>query len=104
MNPITLRQSFEGANVEAVRTAQGFNDLLAREAAMKRSLEERTTLEQANVQGVSKSDALRAEERQGRGGQQGNPGEGSSGEEPEASGEIEERPATNADGHWDLMA
>ena len=103
MNPITLRQSFQGANFEAIREAQGFNDLLAREAAQKRLLDERTAEDQANVPGIPRSEAMRAEERQGRGGQPGQQEASTGGAQGEAE-EAPEPPAITADGHLDLLA
>ena len=50
MDPISLRQSFQNANVEALREAQGFNDLLAREAASRKDLQERVAEEQAKAE------------------------------------------------------
>lgn len=104
MNPITLRQSFQGANFEAIREAQGFNDLLAREAAQKRVLDERNAEEQANVPGIPRSEALRTEERKGRGGQPGQQENDHAGEGSTAEEEAPEPPAITADGHLDLLA
>lgn len=103
MNPITLRQSFQGANFEAIREAQGFNDQLAREAAQRRVVEEHRAEEQADVPGISSSDPMRAEERQGRGGQAGHPGSEAAPEAAESE-EAEEGTAIPADGHLDLLA
>jgi hypothetical protein len=103
MNPITLRQSFQGANFEAIREAQGFNDQLVREAAHRRVMDEHMAEEQANVPNVSGTDPMRTEERQGRGGQTGHPGSGSP-EDPADSEETEEGTAIPADGHLDFLA
>ncbi|BDU77197.1 hypothetical protein [Mesoterricola sediminis] len=102
MNPITLRQSFQTANLEALREAQGFNDLLAREAAHKRILDDRTAQEQNNVPEIPRADALRTEERKGRQGREDAPEQG---EAPEAaSGEdLAPERAIPAEGGLDLL-
>lgn len=100
MNPITLRQSFQNANLEALREAQGFNDLQAREAARRKDVDERTTLEQNNVPLIPQADALRTEERKGR---ERRPGQ-DQGEAPEAGTDAEDADqAIIAEGHLDFL-
>lgn len=84
MNPLTLRQSFQTANLEALREAQGFNDLLVREAVQKRILDDRTAQEQSNVPEIPKAEGMRAEERKGRQGQRQAPEDEGPNERPDA--------------------
>jgi len=102
MNPLTLRQSFQTANLEALREAQGFNDLLAREAAQKRILDDRTTQEQSNVPEIPRAEGLRAEERKGRQGQRQAPQGGEPDEQPEAEAPSP-RGEISASGGLDLL-
>ena len=101
MNPITLRQSFQNANLEALREAHGVNDQAAREAAQRKALQDRTAEANSNVPEIPKSEALVTEERKGRGQQpgQGNPRSGSG-----PKGQAGTEPANAADAHLDLMA
>jgi hypothetical protein len=101
MNPLTLRQSFQNANLEALREAQGVHELQARDAARRRDVGEQTALEQNNVPLIPKADALRTEERKGR---QQQPGQGKEEDgEAEADPEATEQ-AIPAVGHLDLLA
>lgn len=102
MNPITLRQSFQNANLEALREAQGVHELQARDAARRRDVGEQTALEQNNVPLIPKADALRTEERKGRQQQQSDQGK-DEGEEKEPDSEGLEQ-AIYAEGHLDLLA
>lgn len=102
MNPITLRQSFQTANLEALREAQGFNDLLAREAAHKRILDDRTAQEQNNVPEIPKADPLRTEERKGRQGREPSPDQGEAAAEA-AEDEVAPERAIPAEGGLDLL-
>lgn len=103
MNPLTVRQSFQATNVEATRMAQGINEQMAREAAAKKLLEDRTALEHENVAEIPKADAMRAEERKGRerkqGGQEAENGEA----QGEETGQEATGPAISADGHLDFL-
>jgi hypothetical protein len=89
MNPLTLRQSFQTANMEAMRAAQGVHEGLAREAAQKKVLDDRMTQESNDVAEIPKADALRTEERKGRE-RQGKP--------KDEEGEEEDGEATGTDG------
>jgi hypothetical protein len=100
MNPLAVRQSFQNANLEALREAQGFNDLQARDAARRREVDERATLEQNNVPLIPKADALRTEERRGRE-QRKRQEAGEQSAEGEAGGPEE---AISAEGHLDFLA
>jgi len=99
MNPLAIRQSFQNANLEAMREAQGHNDLQAREAARKKDVDERTTLEHSNVPEIPRADALRTEERKGRD-KQRNPGR----EAGEGEAEEEAESAKSAEPHLDFLA
>lgn len=103
MNPITLRQSFQNANLEALREAQGVHELQARDAARKRDVDEQTTLEQNNVPLIPKADAMRTEERQGRQQQGKEKGEREA-EEEAANGTEGGDQAYFAEGRLDLLA
>jgi hypothetical protein len=101
MNPLTVRQSFQASNVEALRMANGVNELMAREAAAKKLLEDRTNLEHDNVAEIPKADPMRTEERRGREGRRGEEGqeEAEAGNgDPEAAG-----PVISAEGHMDFL-
>jgi len=104
MDPISLRQSFQNANVEALREAQGFNDQVAREAASRKDLQERVAEEQANVPEIPKTDALRTEERKNREQAQGQGGQGRGNEQANEEPQEEAGPAITADGHLDFLA
>jgi len=101
MNPLTLRQSFQNANLEALREAQGVHELQARDAARRRDVGEQTALEQNNVPLIPKADALRTEERKGRQ-QQPDQGKGEREEQEPDAEDLE--PAIPAEGHLDLLA
>jgi len=101
MNPITLRQSFQNANLEALREAQGVHELQARDAARRRDVDEQTALEQNNVPLIPKADALRTEERKGR---QQQPGQGKGEAEEAETGLEEPEQAIPAEGRLDLLA
>lgn len=103
MNPLTLRQSFQAANFEAIREAQGFNDAQIREAGNRKLLQEQNAQQQANVPEIPKTEAMRTEERKGRerGAGQERRGTQDAGEDEESS---QEGPANAADGHLDLLA
>ena len=101
MNPITLRQSFQNANLEALREAQGFNDLQARDAARRRDVDEQTALEQNNVPLIPKADALRTEERKGR---ERQPNQNKDEQEEAGTGPEGTEQAIPAEGHLDLLA
>lgn len=103
MNPLTVRQTFQASNVEALRMAEGVNEFLAREAAAKKLLEDRTNLEHDNVAEIPKSEAMRAEERRNREQRRGGEGRGQEGTEEEASGQEAPIPAISADGHLDFL-
>lgn len=101
MNPITLRQSFQNANLEALREAQGVHELQARDAARRRDVDEQTALEQNNVPLIPKADALRTEERKGR---QQQPDQGKDEAEEAETGLEEPEQAIPAEGRLDLLA
>jgi len=101
MNPITLRQSFQNANLEALREAHGLSDQMARETAQRRLIQDRTNEAQSNVPEIPKSEALVTEERQGRGQQ---PGQGSQQGGTGGTGEAGTNTANAADSHLDLLA
>ncbi|BDU73347.1 hypothetical protein [Mesoterricola silvestris] len=102
MNPLTLRQSFQTANLEALREAQGVHELQARDAAHRRNVDDQMTQEQNNVPLIPKADAMRTEERQGRQQPRGK----EKGESPEEGDERESwgEPAIPAEGHLDFLA
>ena len=103
MNPLTVRQSFQASNIEAVRMAEGVNELLAREAAARKLLEDRTNLDHDNVAEIPKADSLRTEERRKREQQRGGAGQEGGGEETEAQDQEATGPAITADGHLDFL-
>jgi hypothetical protein len=103
VNPITLRQTFQAANFEAIREAQGFNDALVREAGNKKLLQEQNALQQDNVPEIPKTEAMRTEERKGRERGSRRERQGARGTEEEAEASQEES-ASSADGHLDLLA
>jgi hypothetical protein len=103
MNPLSLQQSFQATNIEALRMAQGFNDGQARETMQKKVLDERTTLEQNNVPQIPPADNLKAEERKGRDQQEGKGGsENGAGQGEEGTSEGG-GPAKPADSHLDFL-
>lgn len=100
-----MRQSFTTANLEALREAQGFNDLQAREAARRKDVDELTAMEQANVPQIPKAEALRTEERKGRERRQGRGHEAGDEVEDEAQGDSEAGiQAKTAEFRLDLLA
>ena len=101
MNPLSLQQSLQATNIEALRMAQGFNEGQAREAMQKRVLDDRTAQEQSNVPGIPHADGLKAEERQGKDTRQGRKGAGGSGQEETPPGAS---PASPAPPHVDILA
>ena len=102
MNPLSLQQSLQATNVEAMRMAQGFNEGQVREAMQKKVLDERTTLEQNNVPGIPQADGLKTEERKGRQ-QQGKAGAGAGEAADEEGLEAGFNPANPADSHLDFL-
>ena len=103
MNPITIRQSFQNANLEALREAHGLSEQMAREVAQRKVLQDKTSEAQSNVPEIPKSEALVTEERKGReqqGGQGGHP----AGTGGEGQGTGEQESANAADKHLDLLA
>lgn len=103
MNPLSFMQSHQVSGLEALRSAQGFNELAAREIAQKRVLDDRTALEQDNVTEIPKADEMRAEDRHGR-----NPARRDRERRGAPEEEVPEaeplRAANPADGRLDLLA
>lgn len=95
----------QAANLEALRAAQGVGEDQQRELARQRVAQIHAAEEQASVRVVPHSEAIRAEEREGRRQEQEREQEraGAQGESaPEArEGQAQ---AGSADGHLDLLA
>ena len=101
MNPITLRQSFQNANLEALREAHGLSEQLARENAQRKVIQDRTTEAQSNVPEIPKSEALVTEERKGR---EQQPGKGGPQGGTRGAGKAGADTANAAEPHLDLLA
>jgi len=97
LHPLSLQQSLQATNLEALRMAQGISEAQAREAARKKLLDERTTEEKSNVPDIPQTDSLRSEERKGGSQQQGKPGTGKGG------GGTSSQEASPADPHLDFL-
>lgn len=105
MNPLTVRQSFQTANLEAIRAAQDVHEVMVRELAQKRLLDDRMTQEQSEVTVIPEAEAMRTEERRQRERQarEAEEAEAEAGE-GEATGTEDAAPAKPASGHLDLLA
>lgn len=104
MNPLTVRQSFQTANLEAIRAAQDVHEVMVRELAQKRLLEDRMAEERSEVTTIPEAEALRTEERRQRE-RQARPEAGDAAEEEdEATGTEDAAPAKPADGRLDFLA
>jgi hypothetical protein len=103
VNPLTLMQSHQVSNLEALRAAQGVHELAVREAAQKRVFEDTLTLAQTEVPEIPNAEALRTEDKKQRDRRREREGEqGEAGEEL-AAGEPA-NPANPAESHLDLLA
>lgn len=100
ISPVTQRQIFQTANLEATRLAHEVSGQLQREDAARKAAEDRMVEEEAEVHQVTRADRLRAEERNGRQGR-GNPG-GRPEEHSEGSSDGAEGAASGP--HVDLLA
>lgn len=99
ISPLGQRQIFQTANVEAVRQAQEVSEQIQRENVRKRVADERLLEDEASVQVIANADAIRADERQGRQGQQAFEGQNAEGRK-----EGDEGPAESAEPHVDFLA
>jgi len=101
ITPLGQRQIFQTANIEAVRMSLEVSEQLQREAARKKAAEDHLAEDQDNVQEIGRSEALRTEERKGRGQQSAEEQGGeASPEEPESAESTPE----GAEGHLDFLA
>jgi len=88
ITPLTQRQIFQTAHVEALRMSLEMSEQIQREASRRKTLEDHMAEEADEVHEIGKTDALRTEERkerpQGRdaGGAMEGGGEEASGAEP----------------------
>lgn len=63
ITPLGQRQIFQAANLEAIRAAHEVGEQMQREAMKKKAADDRLAEDQETVGGVTKGQAMRAEER-----------------------------------------
>ena len=100
ISPLGQRQVFQTANIEAVKQAQEVSEVLQRDNAKKRALDDRLNEDQASVRVVAESENIQTHERQGGGGAQQELLEQSAKKEKKG----EEHAAESADPHLDFLA
>jgi hypothetical protein len=102
VSPLGQRQMFQTINVEAVKSAHETSGLLQREASLKQAVVDRLAEDQASVPLISKTDAMRTEERKGgRRDQGGRQGQASEDAEDAGDGQKDANPA---EAHLDFLA
>ena len=107
ISPLGQRQVFQIANVEAVRQAHGVSELIERENAKKLVADERMLEDQASVPVISKSEALKTEERREgrkRGQEQLEADQETPERKPEQEKVEEANSAGSADSHLNFLA
>ena len=103
ISPLGQRQVFQTANVEAVRQAQEVSEVIQRDNAKKRAVDERLEEDQASVRIVAESESIKTNERQGHQGR-GTPEEAPQRSELETEKPEEGNTAEPADSHLDFLA
>jgi hypothetical protein len=100
ISPLGQRQVFQTANVEAVRQAQEVSELIQRDNAKKRAVDDRLHEDQASVRVIAESENIQTQERQGGGGAEQELLEQNAAKERKE----EEHAAESADSHLDFLA
>lgn len=102
ITPLGQRQIFQAANLEAIRAAHEVGEQMQREAMKKKAADDRLAEDKETVSGVTKGQAMRAEERKEHRHDEASGGGPQDSETEEA--EAHDDPAAPAEPHLDFLA